>query len=49
MEVRLASVGAPGRPVNEDFAIAVPGLVAVFGGVTALAGVDAGCVHGPAW
>jgi len=49
MEVRLASVGAPDRAVNEDFGFVVPGLVAVFDGVTAPEGLDTGCVHGPAW
>jgi hypothetical protein len=49
MEVRLASVGAPDRPVNEDFGFVLPRLVGVFDGVTAPAGVETGCVHGPAW
>jgi hypothetical protein len=49
MEVRLASVAAPGQPANEDQAFATGGLVGVLDGVTAPAGVDTGCVHGPAW
>lgn len=54
MEVRLASVAAPGRPANEDqaFALGGPaagGLVGVLDGVTQPDGVDTGCVHGPAW
>src|SRR2546430_8328643 len=48
MEVRLASIAAPGRP-NEDYALAVGDLVAVFDGVTQPDGVVNGCVHGPAW
>src|SRR2546423_943457 len=48
MEVRLATVAAPGR-ANEDYALAVGGLVAVFDGVTQPDGVDSGCLHGPAW
>jgi hypothetical protein len=49
MEVRLASVGAPDRAVNEDFGFVMPGLVGVFDGVTAPEGLDTGCIHGPAW
>jgi hypothetical protein len=49
MEVRLATEAAPGRPVNEDGALAVGSLVAVFDGVTQPDGVDTGCHHGPAW
>jgi hypothetical protein len=49
MEVRLATEAAPGRPVNEDYALAVGDLVAVFDGVTQPVGVDVGCTHGPAW
>ena len=49
MEVRLASVGAPDRAANEDFGFALPALVGVFDAVTAPAGLDTGCVHGPAW
>jgi hypothetical protein len=49
MEVRLATEAAPGRPENEDAALAVGSLVAVFDGVTQPAGIDVGCQHGPAW
>jgi hypothetical protein len=49
MEVRLASERAPGRPVNEDYALSVGSLTAVFDGVTQLSGLDSGCAHGPAW
>ncbi len=48
MEIRLATVAAPGR-ANEDYALAVGDLVAVFDGVTQPDGVGTGCVHGPAW
>ncbi|GAA4718978.1 hypothetical protein [Phytohabitans rumicis] len=49
MEVRFATEAAPGRPVNEDAALAVGSLVAVFDGVTQPDGLDTGCPHGPAW
>jgi hypothetical protein len=49
MEVRVATEAAPNRPQNEDYAIVLPGLVGVFDGVTAPAGIETGCVHGPAW
>jgi hypothetical protein len=49
MEVRLATEAAPGRPANEDAALAVGSLVAVFDGVTQPAGLDTGCQHGPTW
>ncbi|GII25350.1 hypothetical protein [Planosporangium mesophilum] len=49
MEVRLASVAAPGRPVNEDHAFAYGDLVGVLDGVTEDPGLDSGCRHGPAW
>jgi hypothetical protein len=49
IEVRLASEPVPGDGPNEDCAFAVPGLVGVLDGVTVLAGMDTGCVHGPAW
>jgi hypothetical protein len=45
----IASEPAPGRPVNEDHALAVGSLVAVFDGVTQPPDVDIGCPHGPAW
>jgi hypothetical protein len=48
MEVRFATVAAPGR-TNEDYALAVRNLVAVFDGVTQPDGMDTGCVHGTAW
>lgn len=49
MDVRLASVAAPGRPVNEDHAFVYGDLVGVFDGVTEDPGRDSGCRHGPAW
>ncbi|MGH3647605.1 MAG: hypothetical protein ACRDTM_10580 [Micromonosporaceae bacterium] len=49
MEVQLASEASPDAAVNEDFAVAVPGFVAVLDGVTAPPGLDTGCVHNPAW
>src|SRR5687768_14703020 len=49
MEVRFATEAAPGRRVNEDTALAVGSLVAVFDGVTQPTGLDTGCAHGPAW
>ncbi|NJC72360.1 hypothetical protein HC031_21950 [Planosporangium thailandense] len=49
MHIRLSSEPAPGRPVNEDTAFAVSGLVGVLDGVTAPEDVDSGCSHGPAW
>jgi hypothetical protein len=48
MEVRLATVAAPGR-ANEDYALTVGDLVAVFDGVTQPEGLANGCEHGPAW
>src|SRR5262245_54275899 len=48
MEVRLATVAAPGR-TNEDYAFAIGDLVAVLDGVTETDGIDSGCSHGPAW
>ncbi|GAA1626648.1 hypothetical protein [Actinoplanes couchii] len=49
MEVRISSQVAPGRDVNEDAALSIGTLVAVFDGVTQPPGFDTGCVHGPAW
>ncbi|HEX6498172.1 MAG TPA: hypothetical protein VF054_03970 [Micromonosporaceae bacterium] len=49
MEVRLASVAAPGRPANEDHVLVYGDLVGVFDGVTEDPGHDSGCRHGPAW
>lgn len=49
MEVRIASQPSPDRADNEDFAFALPNLVGVLDGVSAPAGLDTGCVHGPAW
>jgi len=49
LTVRLASERAPDRPVNEDAAFAVGGLVGVLDGVSVFDGVETGCVHGPAW
>ncbi|MEV4512987.1 hypothetical protein AB0K00_28935 [Dactylosporangium sp. NPDC049525] len=49
MEARIASQAAPGRVVNEDFAFALPDIVAVFDGVSVPPTLDAGCVHGPSW
>jgi hypothetical protein len=45
----MASVpGDPTKP-NEDCYLAVPGLVAVFDGVSIPNGLESGCLHGPAW
>jgi hypothetical protein len=49
MEIRVASEPSPDRMINEDFAVAVPGLAGVFDGVSVPVGLDSGCVHGPAW
>jgi hypothetical protein len=49
MEVRLASQAAPGRVINEDYALALPRLAGVFDGVSIPSGLATGCVHGPAW
>ncbi len=49
MEVGLASDASPGAAVNEDHVVVAPDLVAVLDGVTAPAGLDTGCLHGPAW
>jgi hypothetical protein len=49
VEVRLASLAAPDGTENEDYIVALPQLVGVFDGVTAPAGLETGCVHGPAW
>jgi hypothetical protein len=49
IDVRTASVPAdPTRP-NEDCHLSVPGLVAVFDGVSIPDGMESGCLHGPAW
>lgn len=49
IDVRLVSVpGDPARP-NEDYFVSVPGLVAVFDGVSIPDSLDSGCLHGPAW
>ncbi len=48
MDVRLATIAAPGR-TNEDYAIAIGNLVAVFDGVTQPDGIGSGCVHSPTW
>lgn len=49
MRVRLASEPAPGGSENEDAAFHRGRLVGVLDGVSVPAGVDTGCVHGPAW
>jgi hypothetical protein len=49
MEVRLSTQAAPGRSANEDGALVIGDLVAVFDGVSQPATVHSGCVHGPAW
>lgn len=49
MRVRLASEPAPGRTENEDAAFHRGRLVGVLDGVSVPAGVDTGCLHGPAW
>ncbi len=49
IDVRLASVPADAAKPNEDCFVSVPGLVAVFDGVSIPDSLDSGCVHGPAW
>ena len=49
MRVRYATQPSPGRVANEDHAFHTGDLVGVFDGVSVPAGVDTGCVHGPAW
>jgi hypothetical protein len=49
MYVQLVSEAAPGRAENEDLAFHHGDLVGVLDGVSAPAGVESGCVHGPAW
>ncbi|BCJ45171.1 hypothetical protein GCM10010168_69720 [Actinoplanes ianthinogenes] len=49
MDVRFSSQAAPGRTDNEDGALTVGNLVAVFDGVTQAPGIESGCIHGPAW
>ncbi|WP_412747514.1 hypothetical protein [Krasilnikovia sp. M28-CT-15] len=49
MEVRLGTEAAPGRAANEDGALVVGDLVAVFDGVTQPADLRNGCAHTPAW
>ncbi|MGC9667943.1 hypothetical protein ACNTMW_15485 [Planosporangium sp. 12N6] len=49
MEVRIVSVAAPGRPVNEDHAFVYGDLAGVLDGVTESPGLESGCRHGPAW
>ena len=49
MDVRLASQPSPDTAANEDHAIATDEFVAVLDGVTVPAGLETGCVHGPAW
>jgi hypothetical protein len=48
MAVALACEAAPGGE-NEDFALALPGLVVVLDGITTPPGVATGCNHGTAW
>ena len=49
MRVEVVTEAAPGRAANEDHAFHSGDLVGVLDGVTVPAGVDSGCVHGPAW
>lgn len=49
MEIRVASLAAPSRVVNEDHAVVSDNLIGVFDGVTEPPGQDTGCIHGTAW
>lgn len=49
MFVITATEPAPGHAENEDQVFHHGTVVGVLDGVTAAAGVDSGCVHGPAW
>lgn len=49
MWVQLVSEASPDRVVNEDHAFLAGDLVGVLDGVSVPAGVESGCVHGPAW
>lgn len=48
MQVSFATEPAPGV-ANEDYVLALPGLVCVLDGVTAPAELETGCVHGTPW
>jgi hypothetical protein len=48
MQITFASEATPGQ-VNEDFVLAGADWALVLDGATPRAGVDGGCVHGPAW
>jgi hypothetical protein len=49
IDVRLASVPGDAAKPNEDYFVSIPGLVAVFDGVSIPDSLDSGCLHGPAW
>ena len=49
MQVTFDSQAAPGRPVNEDLAMAGSSFAFVLDGATAATGVDSGCVHDVVW
>ncbi|MQA83450.1 MAG: hypothetical protein GEV03_02155 [Streptosporangiales bacterium] len=49
MEIELATEAGSSSVVNEDFVVAVPGLVVVLDGVTRPPGTQTGCVHGTPW
>lgn len=49
MMIATATEAAPGRSHNEDQVMVHGRVVAVFDGVTPVAGFDSGCVHGVAW
>jgi hypothetical protein len=49
IDVRTASVSADPTKTNEDCYLSMPGLVAVFDGVSIPDGLESGCQHGPAW
>jgi len=49
IEVRTATIAAPGRLLNEDAVFHIGDLVGVLDGVTQAEGVDTGCAHGTAW
>src|SRR6266498_6148070 len=49
IDVRLASLAGDPKKPNEDCFVSVPGLVAVFDGVSIPDSLDSGCLHSPAW
>ncbi|MFK3981044.1 hypothetical protein ACI2K4_11780 [Micromonospora sp. NPDC050397] len=45
----VSRAGDEAKPNEDSFVVAAPGLLAVLDGVSAVEGMDSGCVHGPAW